>query len=152
MKKIWWLAGALFAFDRLSKLWAEHALAPGGTRAVWPNILQFTYAHNTGAGFSMLTGNNTTLTLINSILLILVLAVYIKGKSLPAPMRAGLIFYLLGGLSNVADRLIYGYVIDFIELLFIRFAVFNMADMMVTTGAALCAIGLLIPRKEATRT
>ena len=40
-----------------------------------------------------------------------------------------------GGLGNVIDRILYGFVVDFIEPLFIDFAVFNFADICITVGA-----------------
>ena len=150
MKKMWWLAGALFVLDRLTKLWAEYMLAPLGALQAWPGVFQFTYARNTGMALSILTGNNWLLSLFNVGVLALVLVLYFKVKTLPGPVRVGLILILLGGLGNLIDRWVYGYVIDFIELTFIRFAIFNVADIMVTAGAALAMIGLLIPEKGAT--
>ena len=48
-----------------------------------------------------------------------------------------------GGAGNLIDRITIGYVIDFIELTFMRFAVFNAADICVSVGAALAAFGIL---------
>ena len=48
-----------------------------------------------------------------------------------------------GGLSNLYDRIAYGYVIDFIEFAFVRFAIFNVADSFASIGAVLLIIYLL---------
>ena len=45
------------------------------------------------------------------------------------------------------DRLLLGYVIDFIEVLFVRFAIFNVADIAITLGCVLCALGALTDRE-----
>ena len=52
-----------------------------------------------------------------------------------------------GGLGNLYDRLIYGAVIDFIEVTFVRFAVFNVADICICVGAALAMIAMLMEEK-----
>ena len=46
-----------------------------------------------------------------------------------------------GGLGNLYDRIASGSVPDFIELAFVRFAVFNVADVCICVGAALAVIG-----------
>ena len=46
-----------------------------------------------------------------------------------------LVLIIAGGVGNVIDRILYGYVVDFIEPLFIDFAVFNFADCCITVGA-----------------
>ena len=48
-----------------------------------------------------------------------------------------------GGLGNLYDRLVYGSVIDFIDPIFVRFAVFNPADAFICVGAALAFVALL---------
>ena len=56
---------------------------------------------------------------------------------------AGLMLMLGGALGNLADRLLTGTVTDMIELLFVRFAVFNVADACLTAGCALMIVSLL---------
>ncbi len=145
MKKAWILAALLLVADRLTKWWAEAVLQGLGTLPALPGVFQFTYARNTGAAFSMFTGNNWALALINLLMVALVIALYFKLKGLHPLTRFSLVMIAFGGLGNVIDRAMYGYVVDFIELTFVRFAVFNVADMMVTVGAALAALGLLLP-------
>ena len=56
---------------------------------------------------------------------------------------------MLGGaLGNLWDRLFLGYVPDMIEFLFVRFAVFNLADAGLVTGCALVMLALLRKEKE----
>ena len=49
-----------------------------------------------------------------------------------------------GGIGNLIDRAFYGYVVDFIEPLFVNFAIFNIADCAVTCGAAVLIVSLII--------
>ena len=58
-------------------------------------------------------------------------------------LRTGLWLIVGGGLGNLYDRLAYGYVIDFIRLDFVNFAIFNPADVFVCAGAVLVAIAVL---------
>ena len=52
---------------------------------------------------------------------------------------------ILGGmLGNLADRIFLGYVVDMIDLTFVRFAVFNVADMFISIGAVFLCISLLL--------
>ena len=53
-----------------------------------------------------------------------------------------------GAIGNLIDRILYGYVIDFLRPTFIRFAVFNVADIFVTCGAILFIFILLVFPKE----
>ena len=62
----------------------------------------------------------------------------------PFLLNAGWVSVLAGGaLGNIIDRVLYGAVTDMFELLFIRFYIFNVADVGVVAGAILCGISLL---------
>lgn len=54
------------------------------------------------------------------------------------------ILIISGGVGNLIDRIFRGYVIDYIEVLFVQFAVFNFADILVTCGAGLLIAWLLV--------
>ena len=58
-------------------------------------------------------------------------------------MRWGLALVLAGAIGNLFDRIAYGYVIDMIEVTFIEYPVFNLADNMVVIGTALFALYIL---------
>ena len=62
----------------------------------------------------------------------------------PTLERAGLWLIAGGGLGNLWDRLAYGFVIDFIRLDFVRFAVFNPADVFVCVGAGLVVLSVIL--------
>ena len=66
-------------------------------------------------------------------------------------VRLSLTLVLAGGLGNLIDRALYGAVVDYIELTFMTFPVFNFADVCVTVGAALFALFTLLPGKREAR-
>ena len=72
----------------------------------------------------------------------------LRGRELSALSRIGLMMMLGGGLSNLADRFLLGYVPDLIELLFVRFAVFNVADACLVAGCGLVMISLFRREKD----
>ena len=132
--------GVLLA-DRLSKRWAAAcALAP---RTAIPGILGWRYAENTGAAFSALAGRGALVCILTALIIAAALLWLIRHPQSGGWTRAGVTLIVAGGLGNLYDRLRWGYVIDFIELLFVRFAIFNVADIAVVCGAVCLMIGIL---------
>ena len=134
-----WALLLVVAADRFSKAWAARSLAGRGSVPALPGLLNWHYARNTGAAFSALSGRTGLLTLLTALLLAGVCA-WIILKRPGGLMRTGLWLVLAGGLSNLFDRAVYGYVVDFIEFAFVRFAIFNVADVSICLGAGLVAL------------
>ncbi len=147
MKKWCILPCIALALDRFAKAWAQCALAPHGSAVLWPGVLGLRYARNTGVAFSLGANLPWLIPALTAALCLAVLAFAWRAKAYPPPARGGLLLIAAGGLSNLADRLIYGYVVDFIQLLFVHFAIFNLADVMICAGAALTALTLLRPKE-----
>ena len=124
---------------------AAKELAPGipeGGIALIPGVIGLRYAENQGIAFSLLSGQPRLLGIL-SILLIALGWWFLRKKQLkPLPLFS-LMLMLGGALGNLPDRLIRGYVPDMIEVLFVNFAIFNIADACLTTGCALMIISLL---------
>jgi signal peptidase II len=106
-----------------------------------PGIFQLTYVQNTGAAFSMLQDQQWLFAVIFLVLTAAVLYDFWK-KSMPFTKleRWFIVFIYAGGLGNMIDRFRLGYVVDMIEIEFMRFAVFNVADCFVVCGAILLVI------------
>ena len=132
--------------DQISKVWTRGTLMENGPMTVIDGILAFRYAENTGAAFSFLSAYPQLLTVFTAVLIALVCVWLIKDKSLNGLCCLGLSLIAGGGVGNLIDRTAFGYVTDFIEVLFVQFAVFNIADCAICIGAFLCMISLL--RKE----
>ena len=139
-------AFALVALDRLTKIWAGQWLLGrhGGILEALPGVFRFHYAENTGVAFSMLPDGRSIIIALNAVMIIGVIAYLAVKRPRSRLVRLGLVMVAAGGAGNLIDRIALGYVIDFIELTFMRFAVFNVADICVSGGAALATIGLIV--------
>ncbi len=96
---------------------------------------QLRYAENTGASFSLFSEKTELLTVVTSVLIVACLALLMIRKFKPLVINIALVAVVSGGIGNLIDRVRLGYVVDFIEPLFIDFAVFNFADCCITVGA-----------------
>lgn len=112
-------------------------------------VFHLTHFHNTGMAFSLLEGARWLfLALTVLILTVAVLAVVKKWLTHPLSLVA-LTFIVGGGIGNMIDRALHGAVVDMIELEFMNFAVFNVADSFVCVGAALLVIwAIFFDRKK----
>ena len=138
------LPGTLaLAADQISKVIVRKQLMFSGQRPFIPRILAFRYAENTGAAFSFLAEYPYLLTLATAALIGLVCLWLYLDKKMNACCALGLSLIAGGGVGNLIDRVFFGYVTDFIEVLFMRFAIFNLADCAICIGAFLCMISLL---------
>lgn len=99
-----------------------------------PHVLDLTYVQNTGAAFSFLSAHTWLLTLISAVMsVVLALAVWKKFFTHPFG-RTALTLILAGAVGNLIDRAAMGYVVDMFNVLFMDFAVFNVADICVVVG------------------
>ena len=138
--RLFWVAPIAFALDRVTKAWS--LTLPGGVEAV-PGVLNFQPVRNYGAAFGMLTGRQALLGVLVLLLCAAILVLLLRFPRMAGTARVGLWLVFAGGLSNLYDRLRYGYVIDFLEFGFIRFPVFNVADICVVAGCMLAFIALM---------
>ncbi|WP_295338930.1 signal peptidase II [uncultured Subdoligranulum sp.] len=126
-------AALLVVADQLIKQWANAVLQPVGAITLLPGIVELRYYLNDGMAFSMLAGKQTLLIVMTSIMLVCVLALLLLRKMNPWE-RVSWMLILGGGVGNLIDRVLNGEVVDYINVLFMNFAVFNFADICITTG------------------
>lgn len=129
----------LIALDQWTKLLAVKFLMPIDTLPLWQNVLHLTYAENTGAAFSMLSGNQTFLIGITGVVILIMFVVLLRFMKNPDEMLLKICLVLLigGGIGNLIDRVRLDYVVDFIDVRLIHFAIFNGADSFVSIGTVL---------------
>ena len=97
-------------------------------------IFSINFARNYGAAFNIFEGNRLFLSLISIVSsLILIYFIFFKGR-LNLLDRYGLSLILAGSIGNGIDRIIKGYVIDFINLKLFDFPIFNIADISINIG------------------
>lgn len=142
----------LIAADQYTKYLAVTYLSSGNTVDFIPGVLDFVYVENRGAAFGMLQDTRWFLIVITVLALIFV-AVYAFTRKKRGPLLMSAVALIFaGGFGNMIDRVVNGYVVDFIHTLFIRFPCFNVADICVTVGGVLLICYLLFfssPKKEA---
>ena len=133
-----WIALAAALADRLSKLAAARLPAAGAP--LIPGLVNLNRVENRGIAFSMLSGQGLALILLTALVVAVLTAWLVARPDAPRLTRAGLWLIVGGGLGNLYDRVASGAVCDFIDLAFVRFAVFNVADVCICVGAALVVI------------
>ena len=115
---------ALIGIDQLIKLWAVQVLQPVGAMPFIPHVVELRFVLNPGMAFSLLSGKQLFLIIATSAALLAVaygLFFRSRGKRL---QQAALVLVLGGGIGNLIDRVLNGEVVDYINLLFMRFALF----------------------------
>ena len=144
MRKYYWIAALTVIIDQLVK-WACMSLT--GSVTLIPRVLALTYAENTGMAFSLFSGRAWALGVVSAACILvgwLVLRRYQLGRF----SRIAAMLMLGGAVGNMIDRFLRGYVVDMFEALFVKFAIFNVADAALTVGTALMAISLLLCPRE----
>lgn len=131
------LAAALVVLDQIVKYLVRANIPLGGNVPFIPYLLDLTYVQNTGAAFSMLRSHTWVLTLISTVVVVAMCALLVKGffKNRLGLFSAALV--LAGGMGNLIDRVIFGFVTDMFQTTFMDFAVFNVADCCITVGVPL---------------
>ena len=151
------LAAALVALDQLVKYLVLENIPLGGHVPFIPYIMELTYIQNTGAAFAMFEEHTWMLALV-SLVMSVVLAVAMWKNFFHHPLgKLTLTLLLAGAVGNLIDRVLRGFVVDMFNLLFMNFAVFNVADICVVVGGIsagfyyLFLAGKLEPKEEKDR-
>ncbi len=138
------IAGSIVLIDQWVKWWVLENIALYDRIPFLPYLVDLTYIQNTGAAFSMLSGNTSFLALI-SLVMSLAIGYTLYRKLFSQPLGLWSLSFLLGGaVGNLIDRAFRGYVVDMFDLAFIRFAIFNVADMFVVVGGIGCGLYYLL--------
>lgn len=139
------IAAIIVLVDQLSKYFLTLKLSGGSDVELIPGIIRLTYEQNTGAAFSFLSNMRWLLVGISSVVIIVIIIGLIRyRKKINWVGKLGLASILGGALANLFDRAVFGYVSDFFEFEFVRFAVFNVADIFITCGGVLFCIYYLL--------
>lgn len=128
------LAVALVMIDQLVKYLVLQYIPLGGHVPFIPYLVELSYVQNTGAAFSIFSEHTWVLALV-SLLMSAVLAAALWKNFFRHPLgKIPLTLLLAGAVGNLIDRALRGFVVDMFNLLFMRFAVFNVADICVVAG------------------
>lgn len=106
----------------------------GDSFPLWKNIFHFTYVINTGAAFSFFSGGVGWLRWLSLIVSLGLIGFAWYVPKMNKIEQWGYGFILAGALGNGIDRFLFGYVVDFLDFRFIKFPVFNVADVSINLG------------------
>jgi signal peptidase II len=132
---------AVVALDQITKYAIEARLSLGQSIEIIKGFFSLTYARNTGAAWSILTGQMTFFYIVSTIALVVMTYFLFKTDKKEHLQRIALALLIAGTLGNFIDRLMFQYVRDFLDFIIIGydFPIFNVADISLNV-----AIGLLI--------
>ncbi len=146
---IWIAVMAVVVFlDQLTKYHTVLHLDYQETYPIIQDVFHFTRVHNTGSAFGMFKNARWVFMITSTLAIIGILAymihrVYMKKEKIPFVEALSLSLIVGGGIGNMIDRTVLGYVVDMIDCRFINFAVFNVADSFVCIGAGIMIVYLL---------
>ncbi|MFH1202646.1 MAG: signal peptidase II [Candidatus Omnitrophota bacterium] len=139
----------IILIDQVSKYLIRHNLALGESLPIIKNIFHLSLVHNTGAAFGMFR-NQTVFFILAACITIIAIIINLRSRKLPDKNfdleRLSLVLVLSGAVGNLIDRIIFGYVVDFIDLRI--WPVFNAADSSISIGAVLLVIAILKETKQ----
>lgn len=133
----------LIILDQISKFISEKILSKYITLPIIPSVLHLTYVKNYGAAFGILQNKKFFLILITSIILLAMIIFVIFKQFNNNIFIWSMALIISGGIGNLIDRIVYGYVIDYIDFRLINFAVFNLADSYICIGVFLILFYIL---------
>ena len=133
------------ALDQLTKWLSVKYLAPIETLPIIKDVIHLTYVENRGAAFGMLANHRWVFIIISTVTIVFLLFILFSGRlSSNKLYTVSVAMIISGGIGNMIDRTLLGYVVDFIDFRLINFAVFNGADSFVCVGAGILMLALVL--------
>ena len=141
-KRIFWLVAIVVViFDQLTKyIVVQEFAAIGDTFPLWEGVFHLTYVINTGAAFSVFSGQVEILRWVSLVVSLLLITFVWYTPRITLIEQLGYGFILAGAIGNGIDRFLFGYVVDFLDFRLINFPVFNLADVSINIGVILLLI------------
>lgn len=146
MKKILPISLLFVVIDQIVKILVISKLALQQSITIINNFFNITYVRNTGAAWSILSGNVLLLIMISVLALVAIYYYLIKDKELN---KIDIVSYsmLIGGIiGNLIDRIVHGYVIDYLDFKIFNynFPIFNVADTLIVISIIIIGISLIV--------
>ncbi len=135
------VTAVLIAADQLTKLAAVHGLVNHPV-SIWDGVIELCYSENRGIAWGLFQDRRWIVIGITGLVLTALLVVLMSGRFRQSRLISiGGAMVLAGGVGNLIDRVMNGYVVDFIHYYkWFDFPVFNLADCCVTIGAVLILV------------
>ncbi|ASS75899.1 signal peptidase II [Tumebacillus algifaecis] len=146
---VFWLSASfVFAFDRVTKVWAERTLTLGEKVPGIDGWYEWSLFYNPGAAGGIFSGHLEFLITVSALAVIALVGFMVKGRhDRNLWLQIGLGLMLGGALGNLFDRVFYQHVIDFINPIG-ESHIFNIADKGIHWGLYLCLLGLWLSRRK----
>ena len=141
--KILYYAFTIIFLDQLSKFLILNKLGFEKSINIIPNLLNFTLVKNKGAAFSLFNDSTTILAIISVLASFLIVIFILKSLQRSYWNSIGLAYLLGGTVGNGIDRVIKGYVVDFLEIVPINFPIFNFADISINIAIIFFIINIV---------
>lgn len=133
------IAVLLVVIDQVSKYLVVHNMTLGESVNVIPGLLDFTYTHNDGMAFGLGSGFRWVFIVITLLVCGVLIFMMTKNEFKSKVYYASVALIVSGGIGNLIDRVVNGYVVDFLALSFFP-PVCNFADYCVTAGTILLVV------------
>lgn len=135
----------LIGGDQFTKHLVSSSMQLGQSQEIIDNLFYFTYAHNTGVAWGMLAGHLWLFIIVALVSAVLMIVFFKRTRKEEVLTRFGLVLTFAGMIGNLIDRMVLGYVRDFIDVIIFNynFPIFNIADMAVVIGVALIIIEII---------
>ena len=146
------VSAAVIGLDQLFKSWVRNNIplypAPSEQIPLIPGVIHLSHIRNAGVAFGLLQGGRWAFLALLAVFCALVIWAIAAGK-LTTPWERWLgVLAMAGALGNGIDRALYGYVVDMLEVEFISFPVFNLADCVINVSCVLFIALTLLKREE----
>lgn len=142
------ISGIVFIIDLITKYIIQNNAFLQHLEII-PGFFSFTYAENTGMAWSLLSGKQAFLSIVSAVA-IGIMIYYVVAKNPDRLTKLSLALMIGGAAGNLFDRLILGYVRDFLDFIIFGydFPIFNVADSALTIGVILLMIATLKEEKK----
>ena len=137
--------------DQLTKWLVLRHISVHESIPVIPGFLNLVQVHNTGAAFGILSNNNAFFVVLASAALIVVGVLAWRGAFAGRPMQIGAALLVSGILGNLTDRLLHGFVVDFVDVIlpwYGHWPAFNVADACICIAAGLFILSSFLPEHK----
>ena len=139
--------GVIF-LDQITKWLTVINLDLGESFPLIENVFHFTYVQNRGAAFGILKDQRWVFLIISTVAIVAMFIMLWKSRKDSKLLCIAISMIIGGGIGNMIDRCLLGYVIDFLDFTLINFAVFNVADSFVCIGVGLFILELIFEMKK----
>ena len=143
--KVLSISSLVVIIDRLTKYILCRNFSEGQSARVVPGLFHITLVLNSGAAFGLFKGRSVFFTVLTALVIVLICFYIWRGGCKDLLILTALGLILGGAVGNLIDRVMFGYVIDFLD--FRIWPVFNIADASITIGAFILAVRLIFDKR-----